>query len=118
MIRDLPVVSTQEARSENQGLSSRKRGLLIRTSDACEFSLLNLPSVGMRDVLVVPAKGEKVQLMHLTLQAYAFHCRNISQIEDMIICFRMVIYVEGYCNTVMEVHDKKLFHAGYRNTFH
>ena len=27
-----------------------------------EFSLLNLPSVGMRDVLVVPAKDEKVQL--------------------------------------------------------
>ena len=25
-----------------------------------EFSLLNLPSVGMRDVLVVPAKDEKV----------------------------------------------------------
>ena len=27
-----------------------------------EYSLLNLPSVGMRDVLVVPAKDEKVQL--------------------------------------------------------
>ena len=26
-----------------------------------EFLLLNLPSVGMRDVLVVPAKDEKVQ---------------------------------------------------------
>ena len=26
-----------------------------------EFSLLNLPSVGMKDVLVVPAKDEKVQ---------------------------------------------------------
>ena len=27
-----------------------------------ELSLLNLPSVGMKDVLVVPAKDEKVQL--------------------------------------------------------
>ena len=32
--------------------------------------------------------------------------------------FRMVIYVEDYWNTLMEVHDKQLFHAGYRKTFH
>ena len=30
----------------------------------------------------------------------------------------MVIYVEDYWNTLMEVHDKQLFHAGYRKTFH
>ena len=30
----------------------------------------------------------------------------------------MVIYVEDYWNTLMEVHDEQLFHAGYRKTFH
>ena len=30
----------------------------------------------------------------------------------------MVIYVEDNWNTLMEVHDKLLFHAGYRKTFH
>ena len=30
----------------------------------------------------------------------------------------MVIYVEDYWNTLMEVHDKELFHAGEGKTFH
>ena len=30
----------------------------------------------------------------------------------------MVIYVEDYWNTLVEVHDKQLFHDGYRKTFH
>ena len=30
----------------------------------------------------------------------------------------MVIYVEDYWSTLIEVHEKQLFHAGYKKTFH
>ena len=63
MIRDLPVVSytgqkIKDCLLGNGSFDKNFRCMVKRR----EFTLLNLPREGMREVLGMPAKDEKVQL--------------------------------------------------------
>lgn len=66
-----------------------------------DLSVLDLLSVGARDLLVVPVKENK------------------ENVEDNSILgqYRKVVYVEDFFKTIQDVHEKELLHAGYKKTF-
>eukprot|EP00731_Ephydatia_muelleri_P032771 Em0024g315a len=64
------------------------------------FQILNIPSLGARDVLVIPVKEQDLVEDNTALDKY-----------------RRVAHVEEFYDIIRDVHEKELLHGGYKKTF-
>eukprot|EP00731_Ephydatia_muelleri_P024213 Em0016g484a len=64
------------------------------------FQILNIPSLGARDVLVIPVKEQDLVEDNTALDKY-----------------RRVAHVEELYDIIRDVHEKELLHGGYKKTF-
>eukprot|EP00731_Ephydatia_muelleri_P032193 Em0023g700a len=64
------------------------------------FQILNIPSLGARDVLVIPVKEQDLVEDNTALDKY-----------------RRVAHVEEFYDIIRDVHEKELLNGGYKKTF-